>query len=286
MIGLPCPDFLVDDVVADCIGVRKNEGLRKRLIGAANDFIQAERVYKEKGVSSSFFEIDPSGIVSGLVSSGEMENLYSGVFVKSPSIRRKYYDKLKLLPENGICPFCGQREVSTLDHYLPKAKHPRLAVTPVNLIPACKDCNHKKGEHSPETRGSQFIHPYFDRVSNDIWLVADVVEDKPPALIFRVSAPEHFDRELTSRLGWHFSELGLGRLYVAQAGRTLSGMAAKLRRAWSRGGEREVRFLLQEEAISWSEYQPNCWQAAMYRALADSEWFCGEGYEYAGERVT
>ena len=57
---------------------------------------------------------------------------------------RKYYDKIKAIPKYSKCPFCGVGIVSTLDHYLPKTKYPTYALTPVNLIACCADCNKNK----------------------------------------------------------------------------------------------------------------------------------------------
>lgn len=75
-----------------------------------------------------------------------------------------------------------------------------------------------------------------------------------------------------------------GKFYASQAGKTLAGIADKLRAAGDRGGKDEVRFVLGEDARSWSKASLNGWQAAMYRTLVESDWFCGEGYAYAGEK--
>ena len=55
---------------------------------------------------------------------------------------RATYDLLKLSAKGGFCPLCGQRNVSTLDHYLPKESYPDLSILPINLVRACSDCNY------------------------------------------------------------------------------------------------------------------------------------------------
>ncbi len=115
-------------------------------------------------------------------------------------------------------------------------------------------------------------------------MFADLDQTKPPALKFRVSPPKDCDETLGNRLVWHFEELNLAKLYASHAGKTLAGIADKLKAANDRGGKEEVRFVLGEDARSWSKANLNGWQAAMYRTLASSEWFCEEGYAYAGEK--
>lgn len=245
----------------------------------------AELTYKEKSVGPSFHEVKVESFLGKCVTKEEMENLYTSVFSrKASSVRKKYYDELMLAPENGLCPMCGQRDVSTLDHYLPKAKNPSLAVTPINLVPVCKECNHTKFEHQPDVAGRQFIHPYYDKLPASIWLKADLEQSRPPALLFRIVPPEDCDEILASRLIWHFRELKLAKLYASQAGKTLAGIADKLEVASARGGKDEVRFVLQDDARSWGKANLNGWHAAMYRTLAESDWFCEEGYAYAGEK--
>lgn len=43
------------------------------------------------------------------------------------------------------CPYCSLGEVSSFDHFLPKAEFSEFSVHPRNLIPACGKCNMNKG---------------------------------------------------------------------------------------------------------------------------------------------
>ncbi|MED4037436.1 hypothetical protein [Niallia taxi] len=79
---------------------------------------------------------------------------------------------------NTICVYCNsqfthtvyrpenleRREVKirpSLDHFLPRSKHPLLGVSIYNLIPACYTCNSSlKGDE--EISLDQIIHPYLD----------------------------------------------------------------------------------------------------------------------------
>lgn len=285
MLEIERPEYSALTVFEECIPVKRDKDLKARLGGVAIHITAAETSYEEKAKTLAFHEIKTAQGVGQSVTTSEMEELYVTVFArKSSPIRSKYYDELMLIPENGTCPMCGQRDVSTLDHYLPKAKNPSLAVTPINLVPVCKECNHTKCEYHPETADQQFIHPYYDKLPTGMWLIADLDQSKPPALKFRISPAQDCDETLAKRLIWHFEELKLAKLYASQAGKILAGIADKLKAAGERGGKDEVRFVLSEDARSWSKANLNGWQAAMYRTLASSDWFCEEGYAYAGER--
>ncbi|GAB2947713.1 HNH endonuclease [Aquaspirillum soli] len=281
MLEIECPEYSASAVFKECIPVKRDKNLKTRLEEITADIVAAESTYEAKAKSLAFYEIKTEQGVAKSVTTSEMEDLYVTVFArKSSPVRKKYYDKLMLTPRNGTCPMCGQRDVSTLDHYLPKAKNPSLAVTPINLVPVCHECNHTKSEYHPAAADQQFIHPYYDELPADTWLVADLDQTRPPALRFRVSPPNDCDKTLAKRLVWHFEELDLAKLYASQAGKTLAGIAEKLKAAGDRGGKDEVRFILSEDTRSWSKANLNGWQAAMYRALAGSDWFCEEGYRY------
>lgn len=67
----------------------------------------------------------------------------------------------KLSP--GVCPMCGAQAPSTTDHVMPKESWPVYSFFSRNLVPACDQCNRKKGKKffgaKPNARP---IHPYYD----------------------------------------------------------------------------------------------------------------------------
>jgi hypothetical protein len=195
---------------------------------------------------------------------------------KSPG--RDVYDKLMSLAYYGKCPLCGQRDVSTLDHYLPKAHYPALAVAPLNLVPACKDCNKAKLASLPASAEEEMLHPYFDDIDGDRWLYADVVEGAPAALRFRVDGPDDWDDILVARVTLHFETLGLGPLYAAQGADELLNIRHQLQTIFNAGGEQLVRDELLTRAESSRTARLNGWRVAAYEAYAQSDWFCAGGF--------
>src|SRR6185369_14124832 len=85
---------------------------------------------------------------------------------------KKIYDRI--MTAARACPYCGHGTLFTLDHYLPKgiSHFPELSIAPLNLIPACRDCNSNKHVHVPTREEEQYIHPYFEDVDGHNWLAA------------------------------------------------------------------------------------------------------------------
>ena len=49
------------------------------------------------------------------------------------------------------CQYCGSKKDLTLDHLIPRSKGGKSSWT--NLVTACKTCNSKKGDYTPEEMG-------------------------------------------------------------------------------------------------------------------------------------
>lgn len=168
--------------------------------------------------------------------------------------------------------------VSTLDHHLPKSHYPVLAVTPVNLVPACGDCNKAKLASLPRRPNEETLHPYFDDVESARWLYADVVEGPPAALRFRVAAPDHWDVILSDRVALHFQTLRLGTLYAAEGADEILNNRHQLRSIHAAGGKVLVQVEMEERATSCCEARLNGWRTAVYEAFSESDWFCDGGF--------
>lgn len=278
MKTLPKPPFQARLVFEACTDSLQDKALAARLMSVSPTIEASEADYLSLGHSSQLYEIPESESIDGNVSSKEMETLYKGTFSRKGSKTRRIYDQIRMAAPNDICPLCGQRVVSTLDHYLAKTKHPSLAVTPLNLVPACSDCNKLKLAYQPRSAAEQTFHPYFDNLGDDIWLVASIGETDPPSVEYSVSPPIHWDSIKKARLKLHFTVYELSELYCAQAAAELIDIRYGILKIRAHGGEEGVRMHLQAEAESRTYAAKNSWKAAMYRAMAESAWFCREGY--------
>lgn len=71
--------------------------------------------------------------------------------------------RLRILARDGYtCGYCGADGADTVDHILPVNQHPDQAMSPDNLIAACRTCNSRKGSRSQGVfLGKTFAPPVF-----------------------------------------------------------------------------------------------------------------------------
>ncbi|MFD9081658.1 HNH endonuclease [Streptomyces erythrochromogenes] len=183
-------------------------------------------------------------------------------------------DKLFKAVRHKRCPLCGHGRVTQLDHTLPKSIFPALCVDPLNLVPACSDCNKLKGDRRPSTPETTPLHPYLDDIDGDAWLHARVVEGPPPTLEFFVEPPASWSPVLAARARHHFAMLDLGTAYGERANSTISSLRGILKDTLAAGGSTDVRQTLESLAGSYLAEQPNGWEGVTYRTLAADPAFC------------
>lgn len=245
-----------------------------RLEAVASTIGQAESVYFDKATTSSLF-----GVVGAIFHEGdlaeEMVKLYTNILSKQNSKVRYIYDEIRAAAKR--CPLCGQRDTNTLDHYLEKSRFPVYAVTPMNLVPACSQCNKLRFTARPRSASEQTLHPYFDHVDDQTWLQAQVLEIDPTAVIYTAVRPAAWSELKRDRVQSHFRALALGALYATHAATELTDMRHNLVRI-GRGGSDRVKEELVWQAESRQQEFRNSWQGALYTALSASEWFCSGGY--------
>jgi len=274
------PLDLPEEVFRICISHIQNVDLKSRLELCEPAIIAASHEMETKAILSDLHSIATSENVSGLVTGKEMERVYTDRMAKKNSPGRPFYDRLISTPAHGRCPLCGQRIVSTLDHHLPKAFYPALAVAPLNLVPSCRDCNTIKINSIPRTAEQETLHPYFDNVNDDIWLKCYVVEESPASVIFYVDPPAYWADLLSKRVKHHFEILKLASLYGSHSADELSSIRYSLRKLLSSGGKESVFSFLQDAAASKAAGLPkNSWQTAFYVGLANNDWFCEGGFD-------
>ena len=271
------PELEAGEAFLICIRKVKNQAMKQRLMAVQPDIEAAAADYSEKAENGELHQIPRVGMIGGVPGS-ELVKTYEGRMAKPGQPGRPIYDRLKLLPEGNRCPFCDHRSVSTLDHFLPKAHYPVFAVTPVNLVGVCAECNTAKLGSTPTDADSTLLHPYFDEVSDQQWLFARVVPTAPVALKFHVRTVREWDDVLNTRVSRQFEILKLADLYTSQAAREVTDIRQNLQRHFDNGGPEAVRAELEYQRDSRKANRVNSWQTAAYTALADSDWFCERGF--------
>jgi hypothetical protein len=280
MISLSPINTSASDVFLECVGRVRDKKLRGRLTSIVNHIAQHEKDFDSAGTSGAFFTLPSHDMVGDSVTKAEMVDVYTQQMVDPRSRGRVYYDRIMAIATNGRCPLCGHRDVSTLDHYMPKTSHPGLVVCPKNLLPACSDCNKVKTDDVPTCASKQTLNPYYDNVDNSIWLIAKFRKTLPVIVEYSVAegGSAVAMRPMTARrLRYHFKTLRLARLYSMQATGELGNIKQFLTNLLNSSSWEDVRDHLSEQAASRAAAARNSWQTALYRALAESKWFCSVG---------
>lgn len=278
MRKLEKPNDNARDVFLECIRIVRRADLKARLTATQSLIIDASTELENKVSTGQVYTIIQESIVNGNVTAKELEEVYKNRMVKKDTPGRVYYDKLIVSAPNGICPLCSHREVTTLDHYLPKTKYPRLAVAPVNLIPSCTDCNKSKLISFPTSASEETLHPYFDNIENDLWLKAVITHSTPPTFHFQVNPPNNWPQLLSDRVQFHFTTLSLNKLYSTHAAVELAQINKHLENLLTTSGNNAVKNYLLEGANTRAHENINSWQAAIYTAMATDNWFCNGGF--------
>ena len=282
MWSLERPNHTARNSYTTCISRVRLLALRLRLQAATPNIVAASRAFDLAGRRKSLHEVARDPLVGNDITAEEMGKLYTQRMARIGAPGRAIYDDLLIAPAHGRCPLCGQRQVSTLDHHLPKAHYPALAVVPLNLVPSCSDCNKAKLDSIPLTASDVSLHPYFDNIDAERWLNAGVIETQPAALRFRVNTIASWDALLQLRVENHFRTLGLAKLYASEAADELLNIRHHLTDLRAHSGTDTVRAQLVDRARSCVTARQNGWRAAAYGAWAQSDWFCGGGFEPVG----
>lgn len=285
MRAMTAPNYIASQVFQECINSISDANLFSRLNAVAKNIEIAGDEYRLKALARQLYTIAPNynhndEIVVGAVTKSELKSVYSDHMVPKAKPARYIYDAILAQAPFGRCPFCCFGHASTLDHYLPKSRYPKLSVLPLNLVPCCKDCNSGKLADIAITEEQQSLHPYFDhdQYIDQQWLFAAVVESTPVTIRFYVQPPDNWTDASKSRVRNHFSAFKLGGRYSVEASSQLASLRNILACYREIGGAGAVKQHLVIEANSHFEQHKNSWQTAMFQSLASSDFYCNGGF--------
>lgn len=132
-----------------------NETIGQNFDIITDSFSEYEEAYEKNYENLSDLSVDTKNIPNGVLE--DIKEYYCNYYVGKPlySIRLEMEKNVKMRCPICDCPFAYSQV--TLDHILPKSKFPLYAITPINLVPTCHNCNMRKGKSVP----SKVLHPYF-----------------------------------------------------------------------------------------------------------------------------
>jgi len=269
---------VIDDVYDICVNGVSNIIERRKLNSVRDIVIIDSKRYDMYANDKKLFILQPLTSLYYGINQDDIKKLYTNQLVpKKKKKGREIYDKIMSLAYLNKCPFCGIGVVSTLDHYLPKSEFPIYAVFPYNLVPSCKDCNTGKSASFAIRKDKQTLHPYYDDLTREQWLFATVVDTYPLSIKFFVNPPYYWDFVSKARVKAHFIDYDLAKRFSIEASNEL----AKLNSSFS---IKEFNFMqikgqLIHEERTYKNIHLNSWESALYQALAESDWYCREGYK-------
>lgn len=282
MKRLSKPNINLSDVYSSCIGGLVDQNSILRLTSATDSINRLSIAYDIHARIHELYKLPHSrwgnedDLVFDQVTKRDMTNLYSLSFAKAGKPARNYYDEIMLSAPLGKCPYCGFGHVSTLDHFLSKARYPAFSVLPINLIPSCSDCNHGKAS-SLVTQENQISHPYYEleHIENDSWLFASVSMTSPVTVEFYAEFPESWPPDLVSRVENYFRDFKLASRFAVESASELVSLSDYLNILAEKN---MVGIYLRGVADAERARERNTWKAALYDALAISPWYAEGGW--------
>ncbi|MGG2096343.1 hypothetical protein ABFY41_01855 [Acinetobacter haemolyticus] len=193
MFQKPLPDFTIQDTYPVCVNYINDEGIKKYMVDMQVYVYSQSEKYLDLIHRSKLEELDIPNIfniprdVSGKRNKTHENNwfvkLYKYYFSKNEQRyvdANQFYNRIKL---DGVvnnnskrCCYCNNNKIEVVDHFLPESKYIFLAVNPINLVPACEECNDNKHAYSPSRTEPVLVHPYFDVIDNISWLDVKIAE--------------------------------------------------------------------------------------------------------------
>ena len=208
-----------------------------------------------------------------------LNKVYDQKFAKENSVGRKYYN-LIMGNAKGRCPICGGGKVKNLDHFLPKSKYPLLCVSPINLIPICRDCNMEKGAEVSEDYYEIPFHPYLEAMTEK-WVecVLKFYSDGTFSIKYRNGYDAIRNPDLWRKYNAHMRITDLNTTFSSRAEEELENIRGIYKNEFLACGKNKLYESLSDVKNSAEKVDLNSWKSALYRALVKDcdnfcEWLC------------
>lgn len=281
MFAIKKPELDIDLIFEACAGSIQDSMTRRKILSIKSYIRGCNKVYDIHAVYRFLFSLkdDYHSHPFCRASKSELVKLYEQQMVNNKE-GRKQYDLILNMAPNGICPFCGFAQATTLDHYMPKNRFPSFSISPLNLVPSCSDCNTGKNEGVAGSQLEQIIHPYYDHnLFAEQWLFAIVNETSPPSLRFYTDPPSDWDAISVNRVAAHFKDFKLARRFSVQVADEISILRHELEYDFDISKAAGVKKALTKKHAACLRVYKNWWKTAMYQALASSNWYCNGGFK-------
>jgi len=140
------------------------------------------------------------------------------------------------------CQYCTINSANTLDHIIPKEEYSEFAVNPLNLLPACSECNGYKGEYWRDGDNRFFLNLYTDILPNEQYLFVDfnfdlhVIETS-----FSLDNRNGIDINLFNLISSHFSRMHLLSRFSIKSSDIISELSNLIVSSKPKLGEEDIK---------------------------------------------
>lgn len=279
MLRLPEPLHTFSQSLDDCWeGIADYVALKGKVAAGKADLVAAGESYVTAGRAGTLHSITPfngngAAIVMAGMTKDELVKIYEQYFVPEGKIGRRIYDSIMGAAKEK-CPFCGGIGTPrNLDHFLPKAFFPQFAVMPLNLVPACRDCNMDgKADGVVAVAEEQPIQPYLDdqKFFSEQWIFATyqaAAGGLQGECVYFASPPKDWPLPDRQRAAHHFDMFELARRYSVKAAEHLGTLLNQMERLKQHGLlDDDVRHILLQPGADQVPFV-NHWKRGMYQAF-------------------
>ena len=268
------PLLNVTTVFEQCISNVRDQNLKIELENSIELIQDAENNFDEKKLTNEIYLIDRNVVVNHIINANILKSIYTDRLVNKKNQARNIYNSILISAPKEKCPLCNQRIADTLDHYLPKSEYPLLAVSPLNLVPACTACNKGKQIDYPVNSEEETLHPYYDDIENENWLKCELLEVKPIIFNYYVQPPLAWDLLLKNRVKNHFNSFNINKLYKTHSAQEFENVKYHLEKLFISGGTPLLKEHLFDSFESRKLIDENSWQTVFYDCLLNNASFC------------
>ncbi|WP_177766252.1 HNH endonuclease [Flavobacterium sp. I3-2] len=272
MKNITRPTETINDILDIFLNDRPRQQTVSEIDSNRTALIALENQYITKTQDNTLYEIS-RGIPASITLTEESLIRYYEYRMLERDNGRNFYDKLLISVPYNTCPYCTIKNVTTIDHFLPKSKYPFLSVTPTNLVPSCRDCNTDKKVSYPTNRDNQTFHPYFDIVDNEPWIIAELLRAEPLSFHFKVQRIPTWDDNKYSRSLTHFDAYKINELFSSEANNELRGRRLFFKRHIQRNRTELIDHLNETYQSYLDSFGLLDWRTVMYHCLINDDWF-------------
>lgn len=265
MIRIPEPKIDYGDMIDSLIS-KMDEPNPVKLLLANNkhSLVALEDSYRDLlNTLMAPISSEESDSVAGSLTGTNLKKLYTYNFYRS-----LHYDEIR--SSSDICPYClSEDRPKTLDHFLPKSNFYEYSILPLNLVPACRDCNsERKRDFIPKSLEELFIHPYldFDCFFNEQWIDIEVViMDDIEAIRYYPNPPEEWSPLNRKRAKKFFYKMELDTIFLNRSKHEFKTLKKRIERCKNNGqSQRTIRDELKQDSESWKEVSVNHWKVVLF----------------------